>query len=374
MAYDINTMLPGGVVVLGAQAIQQIIAMGDSDAALLYLSLLDNGVTDNLKWSDIRKGNAVKRLVDCGLISKAQSGQPGREPCPAAGGRPLQVSQTSSPVTPPLQVNPQHTSLPGHRRVLAECGVLHVSPPHAEQPIAPESPHVTQGEIVHDLCNKPGFPEALNAIEVCLGKRLSVIELQKSHQVYEAVNESPELLKVLLDWCEREQVRKYGEGHKPNMSGLLKEACVWARMGIDTPDAAQAYTQAQAVLYGREKDILRLLDIKPRNLIQQERDYISGWLKMGFEDSAIRLAYEKTVMKIQKLDWKYMDTILRSWHQEGRHTLEEVKSEPKRQTPGRAGGQQSRTPDKRAMEDMERMRRMMAQMKAEDAAAGRGTL
>ena len=95
---------------------------------------------------------------------------------------------------------------------------------------------------------------------------------------------------------------------------------------------------------------------------------------MGFEDSAIRLAYEKTVMKIQKLDWKYMDTILRSWHQEGRHTLEEVKSEPKRQTPGRAGGQQSRTPDKRAMEDMERMRRMMAQMKAEDAAAGGGTL
>ena len=53
---------------------------------------------------------------------------------------------------------------------------------------------------------------------------------------------------------------------------------------------------------------------------------------------------------------------------EGRHTIEEVKAEPKRAPAGRPGGQQNRNPDTRAMEDMERMRRLMAQMKADDAA------
>lgn len=346
MAYNINTMLPGGVVVLGAQAVQQIIAMGDSDAALLYLSLLDNGVADNLKWSDTRKGNAVKKLVDCGLICKAQNGR--AKQCPRPAGHSLQVNSTATLTPPPLQVNP----------------------PRPKQPFMPEPVQVTQGEIVHDLQNKPGFPDALNAIEVSLGKRLSVAELQKSHQVYEAVNESLDLLKVLLEWCESEQARKYGEGHRPNMTGLLKEACIWSRKGIDTPDAARAYTQNQAVLYGREKEILALLDIRPRTLVQDERDYISGWLKMGFDDAAIRFAYEKTVMRIHKLDWRYMDSILQGWNKEGRHTIEEVKAEPKRQPYEGAGAQQSRSPNKRAMEDMERMRRMMEQMKAEDAAQG----
>lgn len=333
MPYDVNTMLPGGVVVLGAQAIRRIIEIGNGDAALLYLSLLDNVAAASLQWADVRRAKAVEILLDSGLICKAPEG----------------VSQIGS----------------GN-----SVSALQVPPPHKQKYIAPVPLQVNQGDIVHDIHNKPNFPEALNYIEEALGKRLSVIELQKSHQVYEAVNESLELLKILLSWCESEQVRKYGEGHKPNMSGVLKEACIWNRMGIDTPDAARAHTQNQAELYGREKEILRLLDIKPRNLIQQERDYIDGWLKMGFDDPSIRLAYEKTVMKIQKLDWKYMDSILRSWHQKGRHTIEEVKAEPKRAPAGRSGGQQNRNPDTRAMEDMERMRRLMAQMKAGDAARG----
>lgn len=339
MTYDVNTMLPGGVVVLGVQVMQQLVAAGNGDAALLYMSLLEGGDVAPLQWETARRAKAEEVLISRGLICKAPAD-------------PLQIAPGDAVGrTPSLQVK-----------------VETINPPHKQKFIAPAPLQATQGDILHDIHNKPNFPEALNAIEEALGKRLSVVELQKAHQVYEAVNESLALLKILLSWCEGEQVRKYGEGHKPNMSGVLKEACIWNRMGIDTPDAARAHTQNQAELYGREKEILRLLDIKPRNLIQQERDYIAGWLKMGFDDPSIRLAYEKTVMKIQKLDWKYIDSILRSWHQEGRHTIEEVKAEPKRAPAGRPGGQQNRNPDTRAMEDMERMRRLMAQMKADDAA------
>ena len=55
---------------------------------------------------------------------------------------------------------------------------------------------------------------------------------------------------------------------------------------------------------------------------------------MGFDNEALRLAYEKTVMKKQSMDWGYMNGILRRWHEENRHTPEQAADE------GRSRGKQ----------------------------------
>ena len=38
--------------------------------------------------------------------------------------------------------------------------------------------------------------------------------------------------------------------------------------------------------------MLRLLDIPSRPLVQREKDYIAAWDDLGFDDEAIRMAYE----------------------------------------------------------------------------------
>lgn len=104
--------------------------------------------------------------------------------------------------------------------------------------------------------------------------------------------------------------------------------------------------------------------------MERERTYIAAWQDMGFDNEALRLAYEKTVMKKQSMDWGYMNGILRRWHEKGLHT---VAGHPGRgrpaPEPGRGadpGADSSAGEERRVREDMERMRRLMEQMKREE--------
>ena len=47
---------------------------------------------------------------------------------------------------------------------------------------------------------------------------------------------------------------------------------------------------------------------------------------MGFEDEALRMAYERTVLKKQSMDWGYMNGILRRWHEKGLHSAAAVEA------------------------------------------------
>ena len=103
----------------------------------------------------------------------------------------------------------------------------------------------------------------------------------------------------------------------------------------------------------------------------REKEYITAWVDMGFTDEAIRMAYERTVLKKRSLNWPYMNSILQSWHQKGLHTAEQIAAgdsqRPRRAVPGAgATAPQPAAPgeaDRRAREDMERMRALLRQEK-----------
>ena len=146
-----------------------------------------------------------------------------------------------------------------------------------------------------------------------------------------------------------------------------REGFVWARKGIDTVEAAERYLQTLVRLRGRGAEVLRLLDIPPRPLVEREKNYIAAWDQMGFDDEALRAAYERTVMKKQSMDWSYMNGILRRWHEKGLHTLAAIQAGDRDPRPVQAAAPSSPAAASReaeqAREDMERMRRLMEQMK-----------
>ena len=149
------------------------------------------------------------------------------------------------------------------------------------------------------------------------------------------------------------------------MSQIRREAFRWARAGIDTAEAAEEHLQRLLRLRSREGEVARLLDLPQRPLVDREQKYIAAWLDMGFEDDALRLAYEKTVMGTasKSMDWRYMNGILRRWHEKGLHTVAQIQSGDG--TSRRTAPTPAQDPNCRAKADLERARRLLQQMTQE---------
>lgn len=300
------------------QTADQLFKLDSGDAALLYLYLLRHGGTAGLKWPHARLHGALEGLRSLGL----------------APGEALPAPEPPAPEPPP--------------------------------------PEYSTEDITQALAdNSSTFPALAAEVERRLGKRLSAADLKDLYTLYDHLALPTEVILLLVGWCIEETARKYGPGRKPFLSQIRKEGFSWARLGIDTIERAEERIAKLTRLRSRESEVLRLLDITPRPLVQREKDYIAAWDEMGFDNEAIRMAYERTILKKQSMDWGYMNGILRRWHEKGLHTAAAVRTGDRDPRPIQAGGaRKPAAPDpgqeQRAREDMERMRRLMEQMKQEE--------
>ena len=314
-----QTFFPGQVLAIAAQAADRLLKLDSGDAALLYLQLLRHGSAEGLKWTETRLQATLDQLRTQGL---APDRLPAPEPPPA-------------PETPP--------------------------------------PEYAAEDITQALAEEHStFPALVGEVERRLGKRLSTADLKNLYTLYDHLALPAEVILMLVGWCIDETARKYGPGRKPFLSQIKKEGFSWARLGVDTMERAEERIAALTHLRSRESEVLRLLDISSRPLVQREKDYIAAWDGMGFDDETLRMAYERTVLKKQSMDWGYMNGILRRWHEKGLHTAAAVRTGDRDPRPVRAGGAAKAPPpppadqERRAREDMERLRRLMEQMKQEE--------
>ena len=315
-------LLPGGIIAMDRRAADRLIAAGSGDGALLYLWLLGHGgelvpsaARAALKWDEVRLNEAAAALKTLGL---------------------------------------------------SDGSVKEESPP----PAAPDGPpDYTAADITRELEQEnSSFPALVNEVQRRLGKILSTADLKILYTLYDYLALPAEVICLLVSWCVEEFERKYGPGRRPRMSQIQKEGFAWKRLGVDTAQAAEAHLKRQELYRTREVEVLRLLDIPPRPLVEGERKKVAAWSDMGFEDPALRLAYEKTVYKKQKMDWDYMNGILARWHRANLHTLAEIEAadKPRRKAP--AMQDQPNPPgeaDRRVREDLERMRAFMRKQKGE---------
>ena len=307
-------LLPGSILSMSAQAAERLIRLDSGDAALLYLHLLGHPDPSGLKWPALRLQTAMDQLVSQGL---------------------------ARPQTAPV-----------------------VPDPGPEPP-----PEYSMEDVTSALTSGSSFSALCDEVERRLGKKLSTSDLKSLYTLYDHLALPMEVILMLVAWCIEEMERKYGPGRRPFLSQIKKEGFIWSRRGIDTIEAAEAHIQKMTSMRGREKEVLRLLDIPARPLVEREKTYIAAWDEMGFDDESIRMAYEKTVLKKQSMDWGYMNGILRRWHEKGLHTAAAIQAGDRDPRPIRAGGTTPPQPapqeEQRTRENMERMRRMLQQMKEE---------
>ena len=324
MPEELSFSVPGGVVSMTAEAAGRLISAGNGDAALLYLCLLHRGgdytaARKALRWSEERLLAAHSALAELKLTRQELAAQ-------------------SAPF-----------------------------PPDPDQP-----PDYTAADITQELESGPPFSVLVAEAQRRLGKVLSTTDLKVLYTVYDYLAMPAEVILVLVTWCVSQTEEKYGPGRKPTLPQIRAEAFRWKRRGIDTPEQADAYLKHISQLRTSSARLLSLVGISGRQPVEGERKYLSAWAELGFEDDAVRLAYEKTILKKQTMSWPYMNSILKSWHQKGLHTVVQIKSEDSSYRPGSASVksgaaiQPDGAADKRVREDVERMRRFLEKMKQEE--------
>lgn len=305
-------LLPNSILSLSGETADRLLALGDGDAAFVYLYLLRRGSFQGLSWPQSRIQGALDKLAACGLTARTQ-----------VSARPAAETE-------------------------------------------PQPPEYTMDDIATALDSGSSFSALADEVERRLGKKLSTADLKTLYTLFDHLALPAEVILLIVSWCTTELERKYGPGRKPFLSQIRREAFRWAREGVDTAERAEEYLQRLLRLRSREGELIRLLDLPQRPLVEREQKYIAAWLEMGFDNEALRLAYEKTVMGTtsKSMDWRYMNGILRRWHEKGLHTVAQIQagdSGRRTQQPAAAAA----APGQRAREDMERARRLLAQMKQE---------
>ena len=268
-------------IVLPAQQADRLIGRGDGDAALLYLCLLraDRGVTAQelqrkLKWSQLRLHAAETALQELGLIDR-----------------------------PPEQ-----------------------KPPEPAQ----ESPVYTADYLTDLLTGDAGFRMLVPQTEEKLGKRLKTADLQILAGLYDDLGLPADVIYLLVCHCVARSEERYGPGRRPTLRQIEKEGYHWAQRGLFDQESASQYLRDWNVRRSAMSRYMQVLGLGDRRPVESEERYIADWMDKGFPPETVALAYDKTVFYKKELNWRYLNGILRRWHENGWHTEEEVRQSDSR--------------------------------------------
>ena len=268
-------------IVLPAQQADRLIGRGDGDAALLYLCLLraDRGVTAQelqrrLKWSQLRLHAAETALQELGLIDR-----------------------------PPEQKPPE---------------------PAQERPV------YTADDLTDLLTGDAGFRMLVPQTEEKLGKRLKTADLQILAGLYDDLGLPADVIYLLVCHCVTRSEERYGPGRRPTLRQIEKEGYHWAQRGLFDQESASQYLRDWNVRRSAMSRYMQVLGLGDRRPVESEERYIADWMDKGFPPETVALAYDKTVFYKKELNWRYLNGILRRWHENGWQTEEEVRQSDSR--------------------------------------------
>ena len=290
-------------VTLTAQAVKRLLERGDGDAALLYLALLRHhgnvqprSLAGELRWDRSRIEAAELALRELRLLAPAAEEVP--EP-------------------------------------------------------ADEKPSYQRDDIARRLESSEEFRLLTAEVEKKLGKRLTTPDVGVLLGLTDYLGLPADVIYLLVNHCITRSEERYGPGRRPTLRQIEKEGYYWARQGLFDQDSAARYLKTWRDRQQGQSAYMQVLGLGQRRPVASEEKYISDWMDKGFPPETVALAYDKTIFYKKQLEWRYLNGILRRWHENGWHTPEEVQQ-------GDAGkpAQPSPKPDK-PDQDNSRMEKYM---------------
>jgi len=112
---------------------------------------------------------------------------------------------------------------------------------------------------------------------------------------------------------------------KTNSAYIERIACSWSDNEINTLDAAQNEVSRLTESMEYSGKIKKLFDMN-RNPTANEKEIIQSWKNNSYSAELIHYAYEISLEKINKLSFKYINSILENWKKDGYMTIRDVKA------------------------------------------------
>jgi len=282
---DIKYTLPGpDTITLSGQTVNKLIRSGDGDATLLYLYILktEGKSTTEETMAALGKGK--------GWINTAMT-------------------------------------------TLSQMGLIHLDSKSTDSSAAsafneiPDGPNGSTRSSTEDMRREleagSDFSIVVEQTQKILGRILSPEDLLRLFGIYDFLNMPPEVIMHLITYCINESRRTRG-GHAPKMTYIEKAAYGWAREGILTLERAEQFIRDLEDKRSLRGEIKSALQIRDREFSATEGKYVDSWIAMGFDASAVEIAYDRTIVKTGERTWNYMDKIISSWHKKGLHTVQDI--------------------------------------------------
>lgn len=172
------------------------------------------------------------------------------------------------------------------------------------------------------------FVWTCRVIESYINKPLNSKEVQLISYLYDNLGFSPDLLLYLYEYC-------ISLG-KTNVNYIQAVAFSWDEQNIKNPEDAKNASSNYNATYTAISKAFAI----DRPLAIVEKKYVSRWMDEWHMDLAVVLdACSRTMLKLQKADFKYTDGILDNWHKKNIHTLQDVGKEDEIYAQKKAGEQ-----------------------------------
>ncbi len=210
-------------------------------------------------------------------------------------------------------------------------------PPPSEPPGRPEPAATVQrsskdikldpSEIAHTLERSGELKDLFTCAEHLFGRFLNHMEQRSLLWMHSYLGMRSDVLMTLLGYCVSID--------KVSISYAESIAIRWMDAEILTLEQAEAEIKRMTEERSFYAQIQRMFDMERRPTTKQ-KEYIEEWKKAGYSMELIRYAYEITVESINKLNFKYIHTILQKWVSQGISSVEDAMQSRKTGTPSAA--------------------------------------
>ena len=210
---------------------------------------------------------------------------------------------------------------------------LDPSPVRESSPADGKPPQYSAADVKTILTSGNEFSSVVEEATKTLGRTLSPTDLSTLLGIYDHLGMPAEVMMELINYCSETSLERYGASRRLPVIEIYREASRWAAEGILTFEEAEKHIAEKKQLRTRTAEIGALLKLDTAHITSTPIKYIESWAEMGFDDEVITEAFDRTFTKTGKLQWPYMDAILKKWHADGLHSLKAINDKEGRNPP-----------------------------------------
>ena len=174
-----------------------------------------------------------------------------------------------------------------------------------------------EDESILNSLTEPDITSMLKDVEKILSRTLNYKEMQICIEWNKKFLFTTELITLLVEYCASK-----GKSHLRYMDTV---ASAWNEKNVRTVSQAQTLIAKEEDKWKKIKEILKYLGIKNTDLMKPQEDMLEKWLFIyNFKLEIIQKACDRCFQRLNRADFKYIDSILTDWNKNNIRTVTDI--------------------------------------------------